>query len=288
MTAPWLWAAFTVVAAGGQALRNAARHDLAPRIGAANASFVRFLFGLPFALAFPPLACVMARASVHSSVAPAALRADGAENSLERTHMPGRVWIVAAIVASFAPTTQARAAGPGDEFLARVVGRRLSRGGQDFACFSRQYDDAHLAAHPAQRVTFVKALVDAYFRESWPGNGSYQYQVSFAFRFRDRAETLTGVAECGGGTPKDSLRGRAHCAGPGATSHLALQGRRVLVVTIPGGADLWAPGPKEQRHAAVKNPFGPDDEVFHLVRTELGECEDLAFDSQKPLRPHEP
>jgi drug/metabolite transporter (DMT)-like permease len=57
---PWLWAAFTFVAAGAQALRNAAQHDLVPRIGAANAAFVRFLFGLPFALVFLPLACVFA------------------------------------------------------------------------------------------------------------------------------------------------------------------------------------------------------------------------------------
>jgi len=201
--------------------------------------------------------------------------------------MLGRVWIVAAIIAGLAPATQARAAGADNAFLERLVGP-LQRDGQSFACFSRHYDAAHLAKHPTQRVTFVKALVDAYFRESWPGNGAYEYQVSFAFRFRDRAETLTGVAECGGGTTKDSARRGAHCAGPGATSHLQMQGRGVLVLTIPGGADLWAPGPVEQRHDTVKNPFGPDDEVFHLARTELKQCEDLAFDRQKPLRPHEP
>ena len=102
-------------------------------------------------------------------------------------------------------------------------------------------------------------------------------------------ETLTGVAECGDGKPRDSLRGGAVCAIVGGTaSHLALHGNNVLVMRIPGGADLWAPGPKETRHDTVKNPFGSDDEEMRLARTDLKQCEDLAFDQQKPLRQHEP
>ena len=102
-------------------------------------------------------------------------------------------------------------------------------------------------------------------------------------------ETLTGVAECGDGKPKDLLRGGAVCAiVGGTTSHLALHGNNVLVMRIPGGADLWAPGPKERRHDTVKNPFGSDDVELRLARTDLKQCEDLAFDRQKPLRQHEP
>lgn len=55
---PWLWAAFTLSAAGGQTLRNALQHDLVDRVGASNATFVRFLFGFPFSLGFLALACV--------------------------------------------------------------------------------------------------------------------------------------------------------------------------------------------------------------------------------------
>ena len=201
-----------------------------------------------------------------------------------------RTLIITATLAGIVPATQAHAAGPSNEFLANLVGR-LYRQGESFACFSRQYDDAQLAAHPRQWVTFVKALFDVHFRESSlaPPSGSYMYQVSLAFKFRDRAETLTGVAECGDGTPKDSLRSGANCAGPGdAGSHLALDGQKVVVMTIPGGADLWMPGPVDKRHDTVKNPFGPDDRVFRLIRTDLKQCEDLAFSRQKPLRPHEP
>ena len=201
-----------------------------------------------------------------------------------------RALMVTAALATLAPAQPAHAAGSGNQFLANLVGH-LYRQGESFACFLAQYDDAHLTAHPKQQVTFVKVLVDAYFREppSATAGGAYSYQISLAFKFRDRGETLTGVAECGDGKPKDSVRGGANCAGPGdAGSHLGLEGRRVLVVTIPGGADLWAPGPKDQHHDTVKNPFGPDDTVFRLTRTDVKQCDDLAFDRQKPLRPHEP
>ena len=180
---------------------------------------------------------------------------------------------------------QAHAATAGNEFLAALLGS-LPRQGESFVCFSRQYDDAQLAARPKQKVAFVKALIAAYRQ---PGSRAYSWQVSLAFRFRGRADLLTGVAECGEGRVRDTLRGGASCAGPGDPgAHFRLQGRQVLVMTIPNGADLWAPGPVEKRHDTVKNPFGPDDRTFFLIRTELSECEDLAFERWKPLRPHEP
>ncbi len=48
----WLWAVFTVLAAGGQTLRNAMQKELTATIGTIGATHVRFLFGLPFALVF--------------------------------------------------------------------------------------------------------------------------------------------------------------------------------------------------------------------------------------------
>jgi drug/metabolite transporter (DMT)-like permease len=49
---PWLWAVFTVVAAGAQVLRNAQQKELTAVLGTVGATHVRFLFGLPFALLF--------------------------------------------------------------------------------------------------------------------------------------------------------------------------------------------------------------------------------------------
>ena len=197
--------------------------------------------------------------------------------------------LIAAVFGSLTFGRQAHAATAGNKFLADLLGSPPR--GESFACFSRQYDDAQLAARPKQKVSFVKALIAAYRQQSslGPASSPYSYQVSLAFRFRDRADTLTGVAECGEGRVKDSLAGGAYCAGPGDPgAHLGLQGRQVLALTIPNGADLWAPGPVEKRHDTVKNPFGDDDKTFLLIRTNLSECEDLAFERWKPLRPHEP
>ena len=47
---PWLWAIFTVIAAGSQTLRNAMQKELTATIGTVGATQVRFLFGLPFAV----------------------------------------------------------------------------------------------------------------------------------------------------------------------------------------------------------------------------------------------
>ena len=58
LLAPWLWALFTVIAAGAQTFRNAMQRELTGRLGTVGATHVRFLFGLPFACLF--LALVVA------------------------------------------------------------------------------------------------------------------------------------------------------------------------------------------------------------------------------------
>jgi drug/metabolite transporter (DMT)-like permease len=54
---PWLWIPITIGAALAQTLRNAAQRHLTTDLGALGATLVRFLYGLPFALAW--LAAVM-------------------------------------------------------------------------------------------------------------------------------------------------------------------------------------------------------------------------------------
>src|SRR5499427_7502729 len=48
----WLWALFTIIAAGAQTVRNATQRELTAKLGTVGATHVRFLFGFPFALAF--------------------------------------------------------------------------------------------------------------------------------------------------------------------------------------------------------------------------------------------
>jgi drug/metabolite transporter (DMT)-like permease len=48
----WLWALFTIIASAAQTARNAMQRDLIASVGTAGATYVRFLFGMPFALLF--------------------------------------------------------------------------------------------------------------------------------------------------------------------------------------------------------------------------------------------
>jgi drug/metabolite transporter (DMT)-like permease len=51
IVASWLWAVFTLIAAGAQTVRNAAQRELTAKLGTVGATHIRFLFGCPFALA---------------------------------------------------------------------------------------------------------------------------------------------------------------------------------------------------------------------------------------------
>ena len=56
-----LWVAFTLTASVAQTFRNAMQRDLIETVGVAGATYVRFLFGLPFALLFLMLAAGVTR-----------------------------------------------------------------------------------------------------------------------------------------------------------------------------------------------------------------------------------
>ena len=48
----WLWVVFTVLASGGQVLRNAMQKELTTTLGTVGATHVRFLYGFPFGILF--------------------------------------------------------------------------------------------------------------------------------------------------------------------------------------------------------------------------------------------
>ncbi len=52
MVEPWLWIVFTLVAALSQTVRNVLQKSLSGPLGTAGATYVRFVYGLPFAILF--------------------------------------------------------------------------------------------------------------------------------------------------------------------------------------------------------------------------------------------
>src|ERR687893_2256157 len=59
MVASFLWIPATLAAAAAQTARNATQRRLTETIGTVGATQVRFLYGLPFALAFLPVALAL-------------------------------------------------------------------------------------------------------------------------------------------------------------------------------------------------------------------------------------
>ena len=178
---------------------------------------------------------------------------------------------LATFALSAALASPAVAAAPG-EFVTRLMGR-VPGEGKTFACFSRVYDEPHLAAHPGQNVRSLRVLAVAY------STLDYGYQLRMGFEFRGRPETLTTVAECGhSGLDRQGAR----CAGPspGGSMHLALEADGSFLMFLPKGAHLWKPGPPNPQDT-VDDAFGPADKRFRLARTVLSACDDQAIDDEE-------
>ena len=176
----------------------------------------------------------------------------------------------AAAVLGLTLVSPAAAAEP-SKFVSVLVGKKPGEG-KSFACFVRNYDGAHLARHPQQNVTAVRMLATVYSRLD------YGYQLRIGLNFRDRAEPLSTVAECGAGKERNSLQKAAICAGMGGDVRLAVENRKSVQLSLPLDTGLWRPGPPQPDNP-VNGAFAEDDRHFRLTRAPLSQCEDQAIDA---------
>jgi hypothetical protein len=181
---------------------------------------------------------------------------------------------VALAAFSFAPP--AARANP-DDFTKRLMGRAPGKG-VTYACFTRAYDDAHLAAHPQQNVRAMMLLVKI---DSEVGDG---YNLTIGVNFRSRKSLFETSGDCAAPHPEgDSSDPKgaqsAHCAIPcdGGPIDVALKDNGSVLLTIPNGARVWRPGsinPNENVHGA----FAADDKLFRLDRASLSQCAPVGVD----------
>jgi hypothetical protein len=181
---------------------------------------------------------------------------------------------VALAAFSFAPP--AARANP-DDFTKRLMGRAPGKG-VTYACFTRAYDDAHLAAHPQQNVRAMMLLVKI---DSEVGDG---YNLTIGVNFRSRKSLFETSGDCAAPHPEgDSSDPKgaqsAHCAIPcdGGPIDVALKDNGSVLLTIPNGARVWRPGsinPDENVHGA----FAADDKLFRLDRASLSQCAPVGVD----------
>jgi drug/metabolite transporter (DMT)-like permease len=103
VTADWAWIPIVLVAAGAQTVRNAAQRSLIETAGTLPATFVRFLYGLPFAVVALALAAALGN------------------GALPRPTWPFAAWLAAGAIAQLAATAFLIAAMSHRSFVAAVV-----------------------------------------------------------------------------------------------------------------------------------------------------------------------
>jgi hypothetical protein len=138
-----------------------------------------------------------------------------------------------------------------------------------FACFTRQYDAAHLAGHPKQNVTEMTLLAQTYQNDS---EREYELEIGVRFRHQTKLFQLSGVCDRTA-DGKAALSCGFDCDG-GHIDMRVKDGQSILVA-IPDGARTWDPTAAEPPPDAK---FGTDDKVFRLDRTSLRDCLPEALD----------
>ncbi|MBO3759620.1 hypothetical protein [Ciceribacter sp. L1K22] len=158
-------------------------------------------------------------------------------------------------------------AGEGDENL--LYGRSLGVDEIASACFSRNYDPAHLRAHPDQNVTNVKMLA---YRPVWEHGVSV---VNLEFRFRGVVEPVRLPGECrSAGRGAAALECGIECDGGRFAVMRGAQGS--LLLDVPEGLSLCD---SEEALDSVPS-FGLDDKRFRLSPVAAPDCSELVFDDE--------
>lgn len=181
----------------------------------------------------------------------------------------GLVFAGAALVACSA----AEAAGPlGSASDASIFGKEP---GQEsaYACYTRVYDKAHLAAHPKQNTRdmalFVKSWVD-------PEMGR-QYELTLGAHFRKHAKQFISGGGC---SLSDDGTGTLNCGidCDGGQIGVAIKNATSILVSIPDGARMWDPETDMTPPANAR--FGVDDKLFRLDKVALSDCLPIISDDE--------
>jgi hypothetical protein len=194
-------------------------------------------------------------------------------------------WLFAGLLAALTTTAwmphTVLAASPtsADEFTARLMGRPPGNG-ETVVCFSRVYDDAHLAAHPKQNVRSMVLKVSVGHDDP----GKYGLTIGVVFRHSKRPFETSGDCLNPEAQPDANGAFGVHCAVScdGGSIGVALKDNGSVLVSIPDGARVWSPNANsdETQHGA----FGEDDKIFRLDRADPRQCLSIADDaSEKKL-----
>jgi hypothetical protein len=149
------------------------------------------------------------------------------------------------------------------ELLAPEPGARI--------CFARDYDEAHLKAHPHQQVQSIGFRLDYFAHEPdeyWP-KGQRNYYFELRAVLRDGGREATAGGECVPSPDGENIYCGVDCDGGAVLIRRAAGGGKILV-------DLEATGRIRMSEGCDEAGFdlepGVDDKVFLLSEVPAGSC----------------
>jgi len=160
-------------------------------------------------------------------------------------------------------------------FANKLYAADVAQQKKTFACFVREYDVAHLAKHPKQKVSAMKLLVTA---EQVPEDENINHSFTLGVKFRNKPGDFRSGGSCGHAKASDSENGKEHlgcsvdCDGGGIDVELADDAKSTIVRV--GSVTIWDPK-KPDTEDRLYLDGGADDRVFRLDRAPLEMCKSL-------------
>ena len=167
-----------------------------------------------------------------------------------------------------------------NEFANKLYAADITKQKKTYACFVRQYDNAHLAKHPLQKVSAMKLLVTA---EMVPEDEHLNHSFRLGVKFRHRSGNFDSSGGCGHVKLSDSESGKEHlgcsvdCDGGGIRMELTPDSKATLVRLE--AIRIWNNNKPDDEGLSLSG--GADDRVFRLDRAPLELCKSLVSDRQE-------
>ncbi|CAN5161864.1 hypothetical protein BH11PSE4_BH11PSE4_06330 [soil metagenome] len=169
-------------------------------------------------------------------------------------------------------------------FDAKLIGGAVGKT-KTYACFVRSYDPAHLAAHPKQKVSAMKLLVEV---DAPAEQQTYSHNFKLGVKFRHRTGDFQSSGFCNHASVHSAgdevrLHCGVDCEGGGIEIGIAAgkpAGEAAAMVRLEA-VRIWNNDSKDEEDAADYLKAGSDDKAFRLERTSTRDCESLVTDSDE-------
>jgi hypothetical protein len=167
-----------------------------------------------------------------------------------------------------------------DEFVTRLFAGTI-RQKNSYACFSREYDAAHLASHKLQKVAAMRLLVTA---ERVPEDEALNYSFRLGVRFRHRSGNFDSSGDCGHAAVTQETSDRAvlkcsvDCDGGGLEIGITSDNKSTMIRLER--VRIWRRNNPDEE-AADALMAGADDRMFRLHRVSLKDCTSLVTDRKE-------